>query len=155
MKRAVCSVLTAFLLFGITLAASAGDEADVATAMHMWKENLAVGTAKNPDKILSLYARDAVLWGTISGKIRPTPALIRAYFVNAYKKLPKLTVVFKDPLIRVYGNTAINTGYYTFSYVKKGKTKTLPARYSFTLIKRGGDWLLVDHHSSGMPKAPK
>ena len=64
-------------------------------------------------------------------------------------------MVFKDPLIRVYGNTAINTGYYTFSYVKKGKTKTLPALYSFTLIKRGGDWLLVDHHSSGMPKAPK
>ncbi len=123
MKRAVCSVLTAFLLFGITLAASAGDEADVATAMHMWKENLAVGTAKNPDKILSLYARDAVLWGTISGKIRPTPALIRAYFVNAYKKLPKLTVVFKDPLIRVYGNTAINTGYYRRQHIVAGSCR--------------------------------
>jgi len=31
-------------------------------------------------------------------------------------------------LIRVYGNTAVNTGYYTFSYVKDGETKNIPAR---------------------------
>ena len=154
MKRAVCSVLAPLLLFVFTVAAFAGDKEDVAAAMNMWKENLAVGTTENPDKILSLYAQDAVLWGTISTTIRPTPASIRDYFVNAYKKLPKLTVVFEDPQIRIYGNTAINSGYYTFSYLKDGETKSLPARYSFTLVKRGGHWLIVDHHSSGMPATP-
>lgn len=28
----------------------------------------------------------------------------------------------------------------------------LPARYSFTLVKRDGRWLIADHHSSTMPK---
>jgi hypothetical protein len=28
----------------------------------------------------------------------------------------------------------------------------LPARYSFTLVKRDGKWLIADHHSSAMPK---
>ena len=34
----------------------------------------------------------------------------------AFKALPGLKVAFGDQLIRVYGNAAVNTGYYTFSY---------------------------------------
>jgi uncharacterized protein (TIGR02246 family) len=152
--RAINGVV-AFFLCGVVLTAWGGDKEDVAAAMNMWKENLAVGTAENPGKILSLYAKDAVLWGTISSTRRDTPEAIKDYFVNAYKKLPKLTVTFKDPYIRVYGKTAINTGYYTFSFVKEGETKMLPARYSFAYVKRGGKWSIVDHHSSGMPEPPK
>jgi hypothetical protein len=51
--------------------------------------------------------------------------------------------------------TAVNTGYYTFSYVKDGEAKSLPARYSFTYVKRGDVWLIVDHHSSAIPSVAK
>ncbi|MCI0336658.1 MAG: nuclear transport factor 2 family protein [Acidobacteria bacterium] len=34
---------------------------------------------------------------------------------------------------------------------KDGETKTLPARYSFTFVKEGENWMIVDHHSSAMP----
>jgi uncharacterized protein (TIGR02246 family) len=152
--RIYFALILTLVVFAIAPAAWAGDKEDVAAAMNMWRDNLAVGTSEDPSKILSLYADDAVLWGTISTTIRPTPALIKDYFVNAYKKLPKLTVVFKDPHIRVYGKTAINSGYYTFSFVKDGEMKSLPARYSFTYVKRGKNWLIVDHHSSGMPATP-
>jgi hypothetical protein len=54
-------------------------------------------------------------------------------------------------MVRVYGNTAVNTGYYTFSYTKDGETKTIPARYSFTYVKDGDTWVIVDHHSSSVP----
>jgi len=64
-------------------------------------------------------------------------------------------VQFGDQLIRVYGNTAINTGYYTFNYVKDGKPAAIPARYSFVYVKQGGKWLIVDHHSSAVPAPPK
>jgi hypothetical protein len=86
---------------------------------------------------------------------RADRAALRAYFVTAFRVLPGLTVTFGDQLIRVYGNAAVNTGYYTFSYSKDGEMKTLPARYSFTYIKNGERWLIVDHHSSAMPAAPK
>ena len=36
-----------------------------------------------------------------------------------------------------------------------GETKTLPARYSFTFVKDGGNWMIVDHHSSAMPAPPR
>ena len=55
----------------------------------------------------------------------------------------------------MYGNTAVNTGYYTFSYAKDGETKSLPARYSFTYVKNGERWRIVDHHSSAMPSTLK
>jgi uncharacterized protein (TIGR02246 family) len=148
-------LMLSLLLLGIAGVAWAGDKEDVAAAMNMWRDNLAASRSEKPDKVVSLYAEDAALWGTLSPTLRATPALIRDYFVNAYKALPKLTVTFKDPHIRVYGNTAINSGYYTFSYLKDGKPTDLPARYSFVYVKRGGKWLIVDHHSSAMPAPPK
>ena len=75
--------------------------------------------------------------------------------MTAFKVLPNLKVAFGEQLIRVYGTTAVNTGYYTFSFVKDGEPKTLPARYSFALVKDGENWMIVDHHSSAMPPPPR
>ena len=153
-RKTGCAAAT--LLVCVALPVWADDETDVTAAMTMWQESLAKGTSEDPGEILTLYAEDGVLWGTISSKRRDDPAAIRDYFVNAYKALPNLTVTFEDPKIRVYGaDTAINTGYYTFSYEKDGAVQSLPARYSFTLVKRDGDWQIVDHHSSAMPQPPK
>ena len=101
------------------------------------------------------YSDDAVLWGTLSPTVRTDRSALRDYFLTAFRVLPGLKVSFGDQLIRVYGSTAVNTGYYTFSYVKDGETKSLPARYSFTYVKSGENWLIVDHHSSAMPPPPK
>ena len=153
--RIYFTLFLALVVFGMIPAAWAGDKEDVAAAMNMWRDNLAASSSEKPDKVVSLYGEDAVLWGTLSPTLRATPALIREYFVNAYKALPNLTVTFKDPHIRIYGNVAINSGYYTFSYMKDGKPTDLPARYSFVYVKRGGKWVIVDHHSSVMPAPPK
>src|SRR5262245_31825981 len=105
--------------------------------------------------MLPLYAQDAVLWRTLSPTVRADRSALREYFVTAFKLLPGLKVAFGDQLIRVYGDTAVNTGYYTFSYLKDGETKVFPARYSFTYVRNGERWLIVDHHSSAMPSPPK
>ena len=132
--------------------ATAGPQEDVAAAGQKWAT---VFADNNPDTMLPFYAKDAVLWGTLSPTIRSDPAAVKAYFVGAFQALPKATVKFGDQLIRVYGNTAVNTGYYTFSYTKDGETKSIPARYSFTYVKDGNDWKIVDHHSSAVPAPPK
>lgn len=132
--------------------ASAGPKEDVAAATLAWAQALG---EDDPDKVLPFYSDDAVLWGTLSPKLRADRTALRDYFVAAFKVLPGLKVAFGDQLIRLYGDTAVNTGYYTFSYVKDGETKTFPARYSFTYVKNGDNWLIVDHHSSAMPATPK
>ena len=145
------STLTIMLLL-LAPVASAGPKEDVAAAAATWARALG---EDDPDKVLPLYSDDAVLWGTLSPKVRADRAALRDYFVTAFKALPGLKVAFGDQLIRVYGGAAVNTGYYTFSYVKDGETKSLPGRYSFTYVKSGENWLIVDHHSSAMPPAPK
>ena len=132
--------------------ASAGPKEDVGAATSAWGRALG---EDEPDKVLPFYADDAVLWGTLSPTVRGDRAALRDYFVTAFKVLPGLKVAFGDRLVRVYSGTAVNTGYYTFSYLKDGETKTLPARYSFTYVKNGERWLIVDHHSSAMPPSPR
>src|SRR6266446_3959061 len=135
-------------LFLVATSASAGPKEDVAAATMKWGETLG---QNDPAKVFALYAPDAVLCGTLSPTVRADRAALRDYFVTAFKVLPNLKVTFGEQLIRVYGSTAVNTGYYTFSYIKDGETKTLPARYSFTFVKEGENWMIVDHHSSAMP----
>jgi uncharacterized protein (TIGR02246 family) len=125
---------------------------EVGTSTLAWGQALG---EDDPDKVLPFYSDDAVLWGTLSPTVRADRQALRDYFVTAFKVLPDLKVAFGDQLIRVYGNTAVNTGYYTFSFAKDGETKTLPARYSFTYVKNGERWLIVDHHSSAMPSTPR
>jgi uncharacterized protein (TIGR02246 family) len=132
--------------------ASAGPKEDVTAAASSWARALG---EDDPDKVLPFYSNDAVLWGTLSPTVRADVGALRDYFVTAFRVLPGLKVAFGDQLIRVYGDTAVNTGYYTFSYVQDGATKSLPARYSFTYVKSGERWLIVDHHSSAMPPAPR
>jgi uncharacterized protein (TIGR02246 family) len=139
-------------LFLVATGASAGPKEDVAAATMKWGETLG---QNEPDRVVALYAPDAVLWGTLSPTVRADRAALRDYFVTAFKVLPNLKVAFGEQLIRVYGTTAVNTGYYTFSFGKDGEPKTLPARYSFTLVKDGENWMIVDHHSSAMPPPPQ
>ena len=139
------------LFLGSLVAASlalAGPKEDVSAATAKWAATLG---EDNPDTILPLYAEDAVLWGTLSPTVRADRNALRDYFVRAFAALPGLKVALGEQLVRTYGNTAVNTGYYTFSFVKDGEQKTLPARYSFTFVKSGDAWLIVDHHSSAMP----
>ena len=148
----VVGVALAFTIISLSPIAAADPKEEVASATAAWAQALG---EDDPDKVLPLYSSDAVLWGTLSPKLRSDPAALRDYFVGAFKALPGLKVTFGDQLIRVYGNTAVSTGYYTFSYVQNGESKIFPARYSFTYVKNGDRWMIVDHHSSAMPSPPK
>ena len=148
-KVASAALVLCALLLSFDSSALVEPKAEVAEAASAWGQAIGGG---DPENVLTLYADDAVLWGTLSPTVRSDRAALRDYFVTAFKVLPGLKVAFGDQLIRVYGTTAINTGYYTFSY---GEAKSLPARYSFTYVKNGERWLIVDHHSSAMPSTPK
>lgn len=149
---AAATLAICMVLLSAGSSALAEPKSEVAAATSAWGQALG---EDDPEKVLPFYSQDAVLWGTLSPTVRSDRAALRDYFVTAFKVLPGLKVAFGDQLIRVYGNAAVNTGYYTFSYVKDGETRSLPARYSFTFVKSGERWLIVDHHSSAMPPPPK
>jgi uncharacterized protein (TIGR02246 family) len=131
--------------------AFAGDKEDVAQATRDWAEAM---SAHDADRVYALYSPDAVLWGTRAPTLRTTPDKVREYF-GILKTVPATyKATLGEQHIRVHGDMAINTGYYTFSQVDAGKEVLRPSRFSFVYKKVGGKWLIIDHHSSAVPPAP-
>jgi hypothetical protein len=57
--------------------------------------------------------------------------------------------------VRVWGDTAASTGSYTFTDMRDGQTVRRPARFSLVFHRQNGRWMIVDHHSSSVPAAPR
>lgn len=121
---------------------------DVEALGQTWGAALA---SRDPKSIAALYDEEAVLLATFTNEL-DTSTEIFDYFVGLTKR-NGLNVKFDQQNIRVLDeDTASNSGLYTFSYVEKGKTVFVPARYTFLYEKRGDRWVIVEHHSSVQPQ---
>ena len=140
------------VVVGLSIGAFANDRDDVARATQAWAEAM---TAHDMERVIALYDPEAVLWGTRSPTIRADPVKVREYFGILKTVPPSYKATLGEQHIRIYGDMAINSGAYTFSEMKDDKEMLRPSRFSFVYRKRGGQWLIVDHHSSSVPEAPK
>lgn len=120
----------------------------VQKALDAW---LAAVSSGSSDAVMKLYARDAVLLPTLSPKVHNTPELRKEYF-DVFTAKENLKGTVNEEHIRVFGNIAINSGLYTFTFTKDGETVEVPARFSFVYHKTPHGWLIVDHHSSKQPE---
>ncbi len=144
-------LLAAMFLLLTGSAALADDDADqkeAIAATAAWAEAF---NARDAQRIAALYADDAVFWGTISPTIRTTPEVVLEYFTNSTTRRPNLRIVIGEQHVRVYGDTVINSGYYTSRNVQDGQETINPMRFTFVFHRRGGRWMIVSHHSSRMP----
>jgi len=119
----------------------------VAAATAAWR---AAYDSRDPARITAMYDSDAVFWGTTAKTVAANPAAVAEYFKDAPKS-PNARVTFGEQHIRVYGDVAVNTGYYTFSNVRDGQPVSVPARFTMVFRNREGKWLIVAHHSSRVP----
>jgi uncharacterized protein (TIGR02246 family) len=143
MKTTAFTLLTFTLL--VTAPLQAAPEDEVRAAGQAWVEGISRG---DPDYMVALYDEEAILHGTVSPVVRQGPASIREYFQATVANPP--TMAFVEPqYIRVFGDTAINTGNYQTRF---GTSDPITLRYSFVYHKVGDRWLIVDHHSSRLPE---
>jgi uncharacterized protein (TIGR02246 family) len=151
--RIVIALIAAGLLFGCqTMASSDATRAQIVAANQAWIDAM---SSHDLERVVALYDPEAVLWGTRSPTLRDNPAAVREYFNILRTAPPSYKAVLGEQRIRIYGDIAINTGTYTFFEVRDGKEIIRPARFSFVYRNRNGHWLIVDHHSSAVPEAPK
>ena len=108
---------------------------------------VAAYNSRDPARIAAMYEPDAVLWGTAARTISPTPDSIAAYFKDAGKR-PNARVDIVEQHIRILGDSAFNSGSYTFSNYDGDKAVQSPSRFTFVFHKRNGQWRIVHHHSS-------
>ena len=145
-------LFSAFLILLLSACASVAPDQQtardqIAAATKAWQ---AAYDSRDPKVIVSMYDAEAVLWGTTAKTIAPSPAAIWEYFKDAASR-PNARVVIGEQHIRVYGETAFNSGYYTFTDVRDGQVVPRPARFTLVFHIKAGQWLVVAHHSSTMP----
>jgi len=131
-------------------AATQTAEQQIQKAFDTW---LAAVSSGSPDAVMKLYVTDAVLLPTLSPKVHNTPELRKDYF-NVFTAKENLKGTVNEQHIRVFGNIAVNSGLYTFTFTEKNKIVTVPARFSFVYQKTPQGWMIVDHHSSKLPELP-
>lgn len=124
-------------------------KAVIAHQFQIWNAALQTGDAA---KVAALYCDPGgVLLPTVSNQVRTTPAEITNYFEYFLKLKPKGKI--DQSYIRILGpGGAVNSGVYTFTLTKDGKTEDVQARYTFVYDKVHGKWCIMDHHSSAMPE---
>jgi uncharacterized protein (TIGR02246 family) len=113
----------------------------VAAATAAWMEAF---NSRDAARVASLYDADAILFDVGESKSRSGAAGIADYYkANARRSTQRAAL--GERTIRVFGDTAIDSGMITFFEMRDGQATTAPARYSLTWRNRGGKWLIVDH----------
>ena len=109
-----------------------------------WNQALQTG---DPKKVTLLYENDAILLPTISNQVRHSHDEIEDYFTHFLAKGPRGEI--NESNIRIFGDIAINSGVYTFSFKDDS---SVSARFTFVYRWNQERWLITEHHSSTMPE---
>jgi uncharacterized membrane protein YqiK len=125
-------------------------QAEIQAALQDWTE--ALGNGHDETAVTALYDKDATLLATFDPKPLDTPAAIAGYF-HKLTQNPELKATVQTETIDLFGDAAVASGLYTFSYKKDGQRVELPARYTFVYRKTPHGWAIVRHHSSALPDA--
>lgn len=145
-------VIIALFCFSAVCNAAVSAQKAVENSYYAWCS--AIGTAKGDSSaIVKFYAPNAILLPTLSDKIlfNSQGGGLSDYFktLTSYQNI-KCTP--KQLITQMYGDIAINSGVYTFSYQDaRGQHVQLPARFTFVYKEFGPQWLIVNHHSSNVP----
>jgi uncharacterized protein (TIGR02246 family) len=125
--------------------------AGITAAAQAWADQF---NKCDPGRIAALYGAEPVLWGTVSPSIISNATGVRQYFDRVCSSPTPPKVTFTEQVIQVYGDSAVNSGSYTFTVMRDGKPTPIPARYSMVYQRSEGQWLIINHHSSARPAPP-
>jgi len=142
--RGVVALVAGGFLF--TAAAVAGPAEEANAALDAFS---AAYSANDVDKLVQLYAPNAILLGTNSAIISEGREAVRAYFTNL--KLAgsgNKNAIQERKTIVITDNAVVATGFYEFTRMQDGKPVAGPARFTVLLTKQDGQWLIAHQHSS-------
>lgn len=146
------TMLFCLLLAGFARADDSGTDAERAAIADTTATWIDAFNARDAERISALYAPDAQFWGTISPTLRTTPEAVLEYFRDSVRLRPGLRMTIVEQHPRVYGDIGTNTGAYTSREVREGQEIVNPSRFTFVYRRIDGRWMIIEHHSSRVPK---
>src|SRR5262245_4428985 len=130
----------------------AGPKEDALAAYHKFFHFF---TTDNHDQITTLFAPDALFYGTSSPEVVTTREGIRDYFVNALtgKRGVTKATPFEQAAVALSDTVVVISGKWQSERTLDGKMVTAgPSRNTVVMHKRGDQWLIAQFHNSPTPK---
>jgi uncharacterized protein (TIGR02246 family) len=146
-------ITSCYLLFAILVFSQPSTSYAVDTPQAILKAWADAYATRSGEPVAALYTKDAHLWGTVSKD--PTIGIekVKEYFEKGGQSVKARSVTFGPTNMILRTGSAFISGQYQFSAVMKDdSSRENAARFSFALVKDGDTWLIVDHHSSVLPK---
>ena len=149
MKQILVTVVAALVLSSVAVgqkqSATKDQRGSVEQAVReVDKERIQAQINADAAALDRIYADDFIGVGP-SGTVR-TKAQVIADFTSGSLKFQSITT--DDVQVRVYGDTAVETGLSTMSGQDKGKTVPSDTRFTRVWVKQQGRWRLVANHYS-------
>jgi uncharacterized protein (TIGR02246 family) len=145
--------ITLLLLLLATCAPTfAGPREDALAAYHKFFEAF---TTDNHDQVATLFAPDALFYGTGSTEVVTTPEGIRQYFTGALtgKRGTVRATPFTQTALVLSDNIVAISGKWQSERTLDGTMVTAgPSRNTVVMQRRGDQWLIVQFHNSPTPK---
>jgi uncharacterized protein (TIGR02246 family) len=156
-KEVAMQRLKYLLVLGLLIEACSGTKAgpaeEIAQLMQQLDETFNEG---NLDAYMAPYADNAVFappnvpfW--IEGK-----DALRAYYAGTMQTFPTHRVVARQPSIQIHdGRTAVVSRYNHATFIdKNGHITNFYLRQSYTWLKLGERWVIIEQHYSALPILP-
>jgi uncharacterized protein (TIGR02246 family) len=144
-QLAVALVLS--VIFAATSRAAPADEA--LKVLEAWTEAF---STSDVDRIVSLYAPDALFMATNSKSVVTETTDIRSYLERTLLTDRPRGAPTSDKFVKVLSeDVVLVTGLNTSTGVHDGKPYANPGRITFIIVKRGDAWKIVHMHRSAMP----
>ena len=125
-------------------AGSDQEKSTVQTIRQLDSERIQAQIGADTVTLNRIYADDFIGVGP-SGAVRTKPQVI-SDFTSGGLKFQSITT--DDVQVRVYGNTAVETGRSTMNGQDRGKTVPRDTRFTSVWVKQQGRWRLVANHYS-------
>ena len=105
---------------------------------------------RDPDKIARFYAEGAVVHPTFSDRLELRTE-IWDYFAGLMRRDGFHVVIERLHARALSRRSATVSGFYTYVYEEHGERIEVPARFTLVFGRSGGEWRIVEHHSSVRP----
>ena len=146
------SLLVLLLLLGVGAPVWAGPAEEFADFTRQRAESIA---GRQLEPFMATYADNAILTSALSPFRIEGKQAIQAYFAALFETYPTIRVVSRQPAVRFFndGSVAVANQYSVITFVDRhGVVANRPIRSSMTVVKQGGNWLVVDQHGSMIPQ---
>ena len=133
-----------------SLSAQPADQAAGATAV--FERFLVAMTRADTATVTSLFAEDALFWGTGSRTLVTDPEGVTAYFEPVGRNEPGATLArAREFETRVLANDLVMISG-MWEVVPSGQNQGTPLRVSLLLQQRDGQWKIIQFHNSRVPE---